>query len=342
MILQINSTFKKNIIICIFIILILYLYGFLYHSFPPNEKRGNTPFRINKGEGLILISKNLKNSGIIKNEILWLFSGILMREENKIIEGLYFLKKNMNEILCFKSIRYKFSLVPYVKITIPEGSNLREISRIISKELNVPYDSFYSFFNSPRKIRVIFEKFNITPANTFEGYIFPDTYIFPSGVTPYDVAIRGIENLLRMLKEIGYDTLKNNFNLHKILTLASIVEKEAIFDFERPLIASVFLNRLKKGMPLQADPTIKYIIEKKGNLSFSDLLIDSPYNTYKYKGLPPGPICSPGKSSIKAVIYPAKTDYLYFVSKGDGTHHFSKSFEEHREKKLIYKKEWDF
>lgn len=342
MILQTNLTFKKNIIIFILIILIFYLYGFLYHFFPPNEKRGNIPFRINKGESLISISKNLRNSRIIKNEILWLFSGILMREENKILEGLYFLKNNMNEILCFKSIRYKFSLVPYVKITIPEGSNLREISRIISKELNVPFDSFYSFFTSREKIRPIFEKFNINPANTFEGYIFPDTYIFPSGVTPYEVATRGIENLLKVLKEIGYDTLKNNLDLHKILTLASIVEKEAVFDFERPLIASVFLNRLKKGMPLQADPTIKYIIEKKGNLSLSDLLIDSPYNTYKYKGLPPGPICSPGKSSIKAVIYPEKTNYLYFVSKGDGTHYFSKSFEEHKEKKIIYKKEWDF
>lgn len=340
---QIDLRFNKNYILFILALFILYIYGFLYHSFPPNAKRGYYPFRIKKGEGVILISKNLKNSGIIRNDNLWAFMAILMREENKILEGLYFLNKNMNEILCLKSIRYKFSLVPYVKIIIPEGYNLKQISKVISENFDIPYDSVYSFFTSPEKIKPIFEKFNLTPAKTLEGYIFPDTYIFPSGATPYEIAIRGIENLFKVLKEIGYDTLNKKMDLHKLLTLASIVEKEAVYDFERPLIAGVFLNRLRIGLPLQADPTIKYIIEEeKGRLSLKDLLIDSPYNTYKYKGLPPTPICSPGKSSIKASLYPASTDYLYFVSKGDGTHHFSKSFEEHRDKKAIYKKVWDF
>lgn len=337
---QINLRFS---LIFIKFVLIFYIYGFLYHSFPPNAKRGSFPFRIKKGEGVILISKNLKNSGIIKNETLWSFLVVLLREENKILEGLYFLNKNMNEILCFKSIRYKSSLVPYVKITIPEGYNLKQISKIISENFDIPYDSVYLFFTSPEKIKPIFEKFNLTPARTLEGYIFPDTYIFPSGATPYEIGIRGVENLLKVLKEIGYDTLNKKIDLHKLLTLASIVEKEAVYDFERPLIAGVFLNRLRIGLPLQADPTIKYIIEEeKGRLSLKDLLIDSPYNTYKYKGLPPTPICSPSRSSIKASLYPASTDYLYFVSKGDGTHHFSKSFKEHREKKAIYKKIWNF
>ncbi|MEO0259832.1 MAG: endolytic transglycosylase MltG [candidate division WOR-3 bacterium] len=335
--------FNKNHILFIFALLIFYIYGFLYHSFPPNAKRGSFPFRIKKGEGVILISKNLKNYGIIKNENLWAFLAILIREENKILEGLYFLDKNMNEVLCLKSIRYKFSLVPYVRITIPEGYNLKQISRIISENFNISYDSVYLFFTSPDKIRPIFEKFNLVPVKTLEGYIFPDTYEFPSGASPYEIGIRGVENLIKVLKEIGYDTLDSKMDLHKLLTLASIVEKEAVFDFERPLIASVFLNRLRIGLPLQADPTIKYVIEEeKGRLSLKDLLIDSPYNTYKHKGLPPGPICSPGRSSIKASLYPASTDYLYFVSKGDGTHHFSKSFEEHKGKKAIYKKVWNF
>ncbi len=340
---QIDLKFNKFSISFILLLLIFYIYGFLYHSFPPNEKRGPFPFRVRKGEGVIRISKNLKDSGIIKNDVLWTLIAILTREENKILEGLYFLNKNMNELLCFKSIRYGFSLVPYVKITIPEGYNLKQISKIISGNLDIPYDSVYSFFISPEKIKPIFEKFNLTPQNTLEGYIFPDTYIFPSGASLYEIGIRGVENLLKVLKEIGYDTLHKKMDLHKLLILASIVEKEAVFDFERPWIAGVFLNRLKIGLPLQADPTIKYIIEEeKGRLSLKDLLIDSPYNTYKYKGLPPTPICSPGRSSIKASVYPASTDYLYFVSKGDGTHHFSKSFEEHRGKKAIYKKIWDF
>lgn len=337
-----SSLFKK-IFIAIFLLLILYLYGFLYYSFPPNPERGFTPFRVTRGESVNQVSLNLKKYKIIKNPSLFTAFSILTREEHRIPSGLYFLKESMNELMCFKSIRFKFALSPSLKITIPEGYNLREISSLVSMRFDIPFDSIYSFFASKEKIRPIFEKYGIEPAPTLEGYIFPDTYILPSSTTPYEIALRAVEKLKEILKDLGYDTLKNNMALHEILTLASIVEKEAVFDFEKPIIASVFFNRLKKGIPLQADPTVKYALgTKKGRLTLEDIEVVSPYNTYRHKGLPPGPICSPGKASLKAVLYPEDTEYLYFVAKGDGTHYFSKSFKEHKKKKFIYRKRWNF
>lgn len=337
-----NLIFKR-ILISTFLFFIFYFYGFLYSSFPPNPGKGLYPFRVKKGESVSEISYNLKREGIIKNDFLFKFFSVLVREEHRFSAGLYFLDKGMNELLCFKSMRFKFSLLSSVRITIPEGYTVEDISKILSKELDLSYDTIYSFFTSPEKLEPIFKNFNIEPVKTLEGYIFPDTYILPSGCSPFEIAIKGLARLTEVLKELGYDTLKTQMSLHEVLTLASIVEKEAVYDFEKPIIASVFLNRLEKGLPLQADPTVRYILKKrKGRLYFEDLKFDSPYNTYIYRGLPPGPICCPGKSSIKAVLYPAKTDYLYFVAKGDGTHYFSKSFREHREKKFIYKERWNF
>jgi len=121
-----------------------------------------------------------------------------------------------------------------------------------------------------------------------------------------------------------------NLSLHEIVTLASIVEREVMSEHERAIVASVYLNRLAINMPLQADPTVRYVMtEERSRVLYRDLEIDSPYNTYKYNGLPPGPIASPGLASIIAVLEPADTDYLFFVSRGDGTHQFSRTFDEH-------------
>ncbi len=333
----------KEISIAIFLLLLLYLYGFLYHSFPPNPEKGFIPFRVTKGESVNRVSLNLKKHKIIENPSLFTAFSIFTREEHRIPSGLYFLKEDTNELLCFKSMRFKFALSPSLKITIPEGYDLIEISNLISRKIDIPFDSVYSFFTSEDKIEPIFEKFGIKPVSTLEGYIFPDTYILPASTTPYEIALRAIKKLQEILKDIGYDTIRNEMSLHDILTLASIVEKEAVFDFEKPVIASVFFNRLEKGIPLQADPTVKYALGiKKGRLTLEDIEIASPYNTYTHKGLPPGPICSPGKASLKAVLYPEDTDYLYFVAKGDGTHYFSENFKEHKKKKFIYMKRWNF
>jgi len=133
-----------------------------------------------------------------------------------------------------------------------------------------------------------------------------------------------------VIPNVDLSLLDDKYTLHEVITLASIVEKEVIYNFERPLVAAVYLNRLKLNMRLQADPTVRYVMtENRSRVLYSDLEIDSPYNTYRYDGLPPGPIASPGLKSIMAVLEPADVDYLYFVAKNDGTHVFSRTFEEH-------------
>jgi len=177
--------------------------------------------------------------------------------------------------------------------------------------------------------------------NNLIGYLLPDTYAFHKGFTETEV-LSVLVN--RTLSVFAQDSVKRaveaiNYSRDQILTLASIVEGEAIFDDERATIAAVYLNRLKKGMRLQADPTIQYIIDgPPRRLLYKDLEIDSPYNTYKYYGLPPGPINNPGLKSILATIFAEKVKYLYFVARGDGRHTFSNTLKEHNRAKLAFDK----
>jgi UPF0755 protein len=167
------------------------------------------------------------------------------------------------------------------------------------------------------------------PVDTLEGYLFPDTYRFAIGQKEEEIIKIMVNRCLEVASPLyeGYD---GSLSFHEVITLASIVEKEAIYDRERPVIAGVFLNRLRIGMRLQADPTVRYVVnEPRSRVLYRDLEVESPYNTYRYPGLPPGPIASPGVASIRAVIEPADVDYMYFVARGDGTHYFSRTFAEH-------------
>jgi UPF0755 protein len=167
---------------------------------------------------------------------------------------------------------------------------------------------------------------------SLEGYIFPDTYSLSR--------LQDEESIIGILvgnftRHIAADNLSNRDSLHQVIVLASIVEKEAKYEDERPIIASVFINRLKLKRPLESCATVLYVLKAekpmatRQQLSDRDLKVVSPYNTYLHAGLPPGPICSPGESSIRAVISPADVDYLYFVAKGDGRHYFSRTYREH-------------
>lgn len=165
----------------------------------------------------------------------------------------------------------------------------------------------------------------------FEGYLFPETYNFPKGVTAEQIIKKMVDHFRSVFTPAWTERAHAmGFTIHQVVTLASIVEKETSKPEERPLIASVFLNRLKRRMRLESDPTVIYGIKDfDGNLTRKDLRTMSPYNTYRIKGLPPGPIANPGRASIEAVLYPSEEPYLYFVSKNDGSHHFSPTLREH-------------
>jgi UPF0755 protein len=214
-------------------------------------------------------------------------------------------------------------------VTIPEGLNLVETADLLAEKGLSDRDAIRRAFED----RGTVADFDPEAAN-LEGYLYPTTYRFPRSVAPDELA----RTLVGQFKRVFDDERRRaaeklGLTPRQAVTLASVIEKETGLSEERPLIASVFWNRLRIGMPLQSDPTIIYALELAGrfdgNLRRTDLEIDSPYNTYRFPGLPPGPIASPGEDSIRAVLEPAETTYLYFVSRNDGSHHFSSSYSEH-------------
>ncbi len=213
------------------------------------------------------------------------------------------------------------------RLTIPEGYDLVQIAAAAADAGLASEDEFLSKAYD----EALVQKMGIE-AESFEGYLFPETYFFPRNQTSEQMIAAMVERFRsvfspqwrRRAEQIG-------LSVHDIVTLASIIEKETGAAEERPLIASVFHNRLAKGMRLESDPTVIYGIESfDGNLTRKHLRTLTAYNTYRIRGLPPGPIASPGRASLEAALFPAKSPYLYFVSKKDGTHHFSATFREHR------------
>ena len=214
-------------------------------------------------------------------------------------------------------------------VTIPEGLTLVETAELLAER----------GLSENSAIRTAFEESGIVAdldpfAPNLEGYLYPTTYRFARSVSPDELSRTLVGQFRRIFSEERREAARKlGLTPRQVVTLASVVEKETGLPEERPLIASVFWNRLRIGMPLQSDPTIIYALELAGrfdgNLRRTDLEIDSPYNTYRFPGLPPGPIASPGEASIRAVLEPRDTTYLYFVSRNDGSHHFSGSYSEH-------------
>lgn len=214
------------------------------------------------------------------------------------------------------------------KLTIPEGYNLFQIADLVAKTGFGKRDDFLSAATDIDFVR----KSNI-PADTFEGYLFPDTYLFPKKAT-IETIITAMHNRFRDVFSPQWEARGSEIGLtvHQTVTLASIIEKETGTPSERALISSVFHNRLKRGMRLETDPTVIYGLDDfDGNLTRKHLKTPTPYNTYLIKGLPPGPIANPGQASLYAALYPADTNFIYFVSKKDKTHHFSANYNEHNQ-----------
>lgn len=214
------------------------------------------------------------------------------------------------------------------RVTIPEGFNIRQVARRLDEKGLADADAFLGAATDPQ----LAQQLNI-PADTVEGYLFPDTYAFARSVSPEKI-IRTMTGQLRQHFPPEWRERARNmdFSVHEIITLASIIEKETGAPEERKIIASVFHNRLEKNMRLETDPTVIYGIENfDGNLTREHLRRHSPYNTYRIRGLPPGPIANPGLASIRAALYPADTDFLFFVSRKDGTHQFSETLKAHNQ-----------
>jgi UPF0755 protein len=224
-------------------------------------------------------------------------------------------------------------------VVIPEGSNRFDIARILHRRLGISPEEFLQVTGEASPIH------DLDPqAPSLEGYLFPDTYRFEYHPTAEHIAMIMLARFRKVLgQNFQQDLDQSGKNLHRVMTLASMIEKETPNQDERAIVAQVFDLRLQKGMLLQCDPTVAYAAEldhvPAAPITESDLNLKSPYNTYVHSGLPPGPICNPGKASILAALHPASTNYLYFVSNNHGGHHFARTLAEHQRNVARYRKQ---
>ena len=295
---------------------------------PQSNPYERVEINIPKGVTLSQIGNILKEKSIISNKRTFTMAVKSLGHEKNIPAGTYVLHNALNNRAIINQLVYG---VPSLKsITVLEGWNIYQIANELEKELKISKKTFLRLCNDQRVIKL----FDLE-GNSLEGYLFPDTYTFAEGVDPYLVLTRMVNEFINNItKSMEVQAQEMNMSLLEVITLASIIEGEAIYDSERAIISAVYHNRLKKGMKLQADPTIQYIIDDgPRRLLNNDLKIESKYNTYLYRGLPPGPINSPGKESIIAALYPSVNEYLYFVARGDGYHTFSTNEKDHNKAK---------
>ena len=280
------------------------------------------------GSTLGEISKQLYEKKIISNEQMFRWAVQVMGKEKEIPVGTFQLVDTQSNYDIIKQLVY--GSPELIKVRLLEGWSVKQIAAHLNEVMGFELDEILDISKDYHFLK----KHNIK-ASTIEGYLFPDTYLFFNGDTPTSV----LDNVVSEYKKFWRDAFRDrarelNMTEHEVVTLASIIEGEAIYDKERPTISGVYHNRLNRGMRLQADPTIQYIIEDgPRRLLNRDLRIDSPYNTYKNKGLPPGPINSPGAQSLKAALYPEENEYLFFVARGDGYHTFTTNEKDHNNAK---------
>lgn len=312
---------RKIVVSLVIGLLLIFLYTFFW-SVPRTFPAGSI-YDLKSGQTMSIVSDNFLKLNIIRSEF-WFksFVYIFSFGKSSVIEGEYALNKRENVItLAWRVSHGELNIVP-TKITIPEGLNSYEIADIFVK-------------NFPSFDRKIF--LDLVQKWGFEGYLFPDTYFIMPGTSEFQIVKFMNDNFNEKLKEISTDIRKFGKNESDIIKMASIIEEEARTIETREIIAGILWKRISIKMPLQVDSSFRYINGKTtATLTTDDLKIDSPYNSYTNRGLPPTPISNPGLEAIKDVINPIKTPYLYFLSDKDGNMHYSTTFDEHVANKLKY------
>lgn len=297
----------------------------VYMNSAPGSVRQGVLFEVPAGAGLSVVAAQLESRQLIRSSAFFRGVAALRGQSRSIKSGFYRFDGTEGswEILS----RIVEGRVHTVKVVIPEGLDNRHIARRLAKAGLVKEQDFMQAASDGR----LLAKYGFTPRSTTEGFLFPDTYLFPWGVSAERLVEIMIENFKR---RVGRDLIRrmdsSSLGFYRTLILASIVEREAVRAGERPMIAGVFVNRYRRGQKFESCATIQYILgEVRRKLLFSHLRIKSPYNTYQNSGFPPGPIANPGLASLRAAAEPSRHNYLYFVSKNDGTHIFSETVQQH-------------
>ncbi len=344
----------KKILILLILIILFAIAGWVFSIvFIAQSGTGETKlFTIQEGEGVHQISQNLRKEGLIDNSFIFETYIWLIKGQNKILAGDHLIYdkwsiKNLVRVLIVGT-----ALEKETTIKIIEGWNLKDIANYLEKQGICRAEEFYNVAGRPT-INYDLNKNYTRPQDfsnghpiladkpknySFEGFLFPDTYRIYKDAKPEAIVEKMINNFERKVNKEILDAISaSGRNIYDVITLASIVEKEAKTYEDKQRVAGVYYNRLKIGMALQADPTINYATgEITDRPTYDQIQVTSLYNTYKHAGLPPGPICNPGLDSIRAVVNPEKNNYYYFLNTPDGKLIFSKTLEEHKRNRLKY------
>ena len=313
------------------ILFVGFLYGFV--STPFHQRPGTVELKVDRGESFSSVTGRLEEHGVISHKKIFTLWARLWSLDKKIHWGLYRFelpmapRKVLNRMVLGQGV--------FHRITVPEGLTLTEIASLLERQGLGDREKFLKEAGNPELLSLYGLE-----GKSVEGYLFPDTYYFPSTAGERDVLMAMMEHFDERFSPLMEEQAKGlGLDRHRVVTLASLIEKETGDEAERPLVSAVFHNRLKDRIPLQSDPTVIYGLKNfKGNLTRRDLRNPSPYNTYLIRDLPPGPICNPGFASLWAALFPAEVSYLYFVSKNDGTHFFSETIGEHNRAVNLYQR----
>jgi UPF0755 protein len=284
-------------------------------------REGPVRVEVVKGDTLSDVADKLETAGVIKSALVFKLQARYEGYGTEIQTGRYTFEQGQDTDVIFHKLAAG-KAVPTLAVTVPEGLTLDETAHTVAKDSGVPAARFEE---AARETDYDYAFLEHPGIRTTEGYLYPARYDFEKGVTAQQIVDRLLGQYLVETQDLDVPGARDRLGLteHQLVTVASLIEKEAASPEEKPLVASVIYNRLDRDMPLQIDATIQYALERpKENLSLRDLKVDSLYNTYENKGLPPGPICSPSRESLEAALNPEQTNYLYYVLQADGQSHF--------------------
>jgi UPF0755 protein len=307
----------------VFVFAVLGTVYLIYSAATGGEQEANRPVEVEvvKGDTLSDVATSLAEAGVIGSAFVFELQARYEGYGTGIQTGRYTFEPGQDSGAILRKLTAG-KAVPTITVTIPEGLTLRQTARIVAAESPVSASGFES---AARETDYGYAFLDGRGIQTTEGYLFPAKYDFEKGVTAPQIVDRLLGQYLLETETLDIGGARERLGLteHQLVTVASLIEKEAATSQEKPLVASVIYNRLERGMPLQIDATIQYALKKpKANLSLADLKVDSPYNTYQNERLPPGPICSPSSESLQAALNPEQTNYLYYVLEADGKSHF--------------------
>jgi UPF0755 protein len=318
---------KTALTFLIIVVVISSVWFFQQYQFRVTKGSGAVLFEIIPGQSVQSIARNLHKKGIIQNRVSFMLGYRLFYSGKSLKAGEYMFHLPVTEREILRKIIS--GQVRMITITIPEGLTSRETAAVLGE---LDFLNYSSVLEATENTRLIAEL--DAEATDLEGYLFPETYLISKNTT----SSKMIETMTGQFKRVFNPewrarSEKLKMSIREVVTLASLIEKETSLEEEKPLVSAVFHNRLSRGMKLACDPTIIYALKQRnefyGNLTKKHLELASPYNTYLYPGLPPGPIANPGAGSLQAALFPADVNYLYFVSRNDGSHKFSSTYREH-------------